>query len=316
MRLPRVGLVGLVRLVAIAMASVVAHAAEPLFSVTQIAPGVYLHHGLQEDWLPGNGGDIANLGFIVGSRCVAVVDTGGSPAVGRRLRASIAATTKLPVCYVINTHAHVDHVLGNAAFIKDAPAFVASARYGAALGAREDYIAHEVERDFKETLTHADFVAPTLTATAGKPLELDLGGRILRLEAWPTAHTNNDLTIYDTQTKTLFLGDLLFAGHLPVVDGSLRGWLNDLATLRERTDVALAVPGHGETGTAWPAALDAEQRYLAALLRDTRAAIKAGRTLQQAVDSVACDGASSWLLVDQFHKRNVTAAFAELEWED
>ena len=303
-------------LLTVTLAAGLASAAEAPLKVAQIAPGVYLHSGLQQDWLPSNDGDIANLGFIVGSRCVAVIDTGGSPAVGRRLRASIAATTKLPICYVINTHAHVDHVLGNAAFVKDAPAFVASARYGAALTAREDYIAHAVERDFKETLTHADFVSPSLTAAAGKPLELDLGGRILRLQAWPTAHTDNDLTVYDTQTKTLFLGDLLFAGHLPVVDGSLRGWLADLGTLRERTDVALAVPGHGDVGQEWPAVLDAQQRYLAALLRDTRAAIKAGRTLQQAVDSVACNGASSWLLVDQFHKRNVTAAYAELEWED
>jgi quinoprotein relay system zinc metallohydrolase 2 len=295
------------------------HAAEAPLSIKEVAAGIYVHAGVQEDWLPGNAGDIANIGFIVGSRCVAVVDTGGSIEVGKRLRASIAATTRLPVCYVINTHAHVDHVLGNSAFIetgKAAPIFVASERYGAALRARETYITRTVQRDFKETLSPADFAYPGVTASAGKPLALDLGGRTLRLEAWRTAHTDNDLSIYDEQTKTLFLGDLLFIGHLPVLDGSLRGWLAVLGDLGQRKDVARAVPGHGEVSHDWPAVLAAEQRYLDALLRDTRAAIKAGRSLQQAVDSITCDGASSWLLVDQFHKRNVTAAFAELEWED
>ena len=58
-----------------------------------------------------------------------------------------------------------------------------------------------------------------------------------------------------------------------------------------------------------------QSAYLRGLATDVRAAIKAKRTLAQAVDSVG-HGSGSWLLVDAFHKRNVTAAYAELEWED
>ena len=135
------------------------------------------------------------------------------------------------------------------------------------------------------------------------------------LQSWPTAHTDNDLTVYDARTRTLFLGDLLFVGHLPVVDGSLRGWLKVMAQLRS-LDVALAVPGHGPASRDWPAALDAQQRYLEGLLRDTRAAIKSRIAIQPTVDAVKPAPGTSWLLVDRFHKRNVTAAYAELEWED
>ena len=80
---------------------------------------------------------MANLGFVVGSRCVAVIDTGGTPAVGLALRAAVQRTTPLPVCYVINTHAHPDHMLGNIAFAdaaEPAPRFVASANYSARAG--------------------------------------------------------------------------------------------------------------------------------------------------------------------------------------
>src|SRR4051812_12716104 len=85
--------------------------------VTEIAPGVYLHAGKLQDWLPATGGGGGNLAFVVGSRCVAVIDTGGTPQLGRRWRATIERSTRLPICYVIDTHAHPDHVLGNAAFV-------------------------------------------------------------------------------------------------------------------------------------------------------------------------------------------------------
>ena len=293
-------------------------AASDALPVSEIAPGVFVHIGAIDDWLPGNGGDVANLGFIVGSRCVAVIDSGGTPALGARLRAAVAKATSRPVCYVINSHAHPDHVLGNAAFAVPTPAgsrpqFVASARFPAALRARSPYYRNALQRDFGVALAEDGVILPDLTVE--RSLELDLGERRLTLQAWPTAHTDNDLTVFDAQTRTFFASDLLFSGHLPVLDGKLRGWLAALATLRG-LDVTIVVPGHGAVSTDWPGALDAETAYLEALQRDTRAALKAGLTIQQAVDRIVPPAGSSWQLIDRFQRRNVTAAYAELEWED
>src|SRR5579871_2680537 len=82
---------------------------EPAFTVQQVAPGVFVHFGqpLPLD-APGHD-DIANIGFIVGQRCVAVIDTGGSVRMGRLLRAAVRTHTTTPICYVVNTHVHVDH---------------------------------------------------------------------------------------------------------------------------------------------------------------------------------------------------------------
>lgn len=281
--------------------------------VTEVAPGVYVHTGVIDDWLPSNGGDIANLGFVVGSRCVAVIDTGGTPLLGVRWRAAIERTTRLPICVVIDTHAHPDHVLGNAAFAAADTRFVASAKFNAAMSAREPYFLRALARDFGIAVAHDAVVYPTVAVDGTR--EFDLGDRVLVAQTWPTAHTDNDLTVYDRQTRTLFASDLLFVQHLPVVDGSLRGWLAAMQQLT-KIDAALVVPGHGPTRPGGPDAWRPQQEYLETLLRETRAALKSHQTLSQAVDSVGIQAASRWQLAERFHRRNVTAAFAELEWED
>ena len=281
--------------------------------VSEVAPGVYVHAGALEDWLPANGGDIANLGFIVGSRCVAVIDTGGTPQLGVRWRAAIERTTRLPICFVIDTHAHPDHVLGNAAFVGPDTRFVASAKFNAAMAAREPYFLRALSRDFGVELAHEAVVYPTIGVDGTR--ELDLGDRVVVVQTWPTAHTDNDLTVYDRKSRTLFTSDLLFVEHIPVVDGSLRGWLDTMQRLA-KVDAALIVPGHGPAQAGGPGAWRPQQAYLEALLHGTRAALKSRKTLSQAVDSVGVEAASRWQLVERFHRRNVTAAFAELEWED
>ena len=285
-------------------------------AVTEVRPGVFVHIGALEDWTPAHGGDVANLGFVVGSRCVAVVDTGGTPGVGQALRAAIERTTPLPVCYVINTHAHPDHMLGNIAFAdaaRPAPQFAASAGFARALSAREPYYLNALRRDFGIPASAATIVYPSVGVA--KSLDIDLGERILSLRAWPTAHTDNDLTVLDLRTRTLFASDLWFVQHLPVLDGSLRGWISVMAELRQ-LDVATVVPGHGLVSNDWPAVMDAQAAYLGGLLRDTRAAIKNQLTIQQAIERIGMPPGATWVLTDRFHRRNVTAAYAELEWED
>jgi hypothetical protein len=99
-----------------------------------------------------------------------------------------------------------------------------------------------------------------------------------------------------------------------VLDGRLVGWLAVMSELKH-LDVSLAVPGHGATSTDWPAVMAPQQAYLEALLSDTRGALRNRLTLRQAVEQSALPAADRWLLAELFHRRNVTAAYAELEWE-
>jgi quinoprotein relay system zinc metallohydrolase 2 len=281
------------------------------FQVENPAPGVYVHYGAQAGMSAANAGDIANLGFVVGDTCVAVIDTGGTYAVGRALRLAIRRVTSMPVCYVINTHVHPDHVFGNQAFVEDSPEFVGHTRLREAMRRRGPNYLRALLRDLGPAAQDSALVLPT-KAVAGVE-RLELGGRGLRLRAWPTAHTDTDLTVFDETSGTLWLGDLLFVGHLPVIDGNLRGFIAAIDELK-RSSAQRAIPGHGRAG-AWPGAILPEEHYLRRLVRDVRAALAARTPIAEAIESVGCDDADHWLLVDQFHKRNVSAAYAELEWE-
>ncbi|MGV1014634.1 MAG: quinoprotein relay system zinc metallohydrolase 2 [Methyloceanibacter sp.] len=281
--------------------------------VTEVAPGVFVHQGRYEMQSPENCGDMANAAFVVGDEAVAVIDTLGSAVMGRELRAAIRAVTDKPIRYVINTHMHPDHVLGNAAFKADNPTFVGHYKMARGLASRADgYLAANKRMLGADAFAGSEIILPTLAVE--DTLTLDLGGRSLMLEAQPTAHTDNDLIVTDTKTNTLFLGDLLFSVHVPTLDGSIKGWLALLDTLEKR-QAARVVPGHGPHAMELPAALEPEQRYLATIAADVRRSIAEGKTLEDAAKTAGFSERDAWKLFDQYHVRNVTAAFAELEWE-
>ncbi len=281
-------------------------------SLRLIAEGIYVHQGQHQLPNPQNRGEIANLGFIEGERCVAVVDTGGSPEQGYALKAAIEAMTHTPICYVINTHVHPDHIYGNLAFRQPGVRFVGHHKLVDAMAARAPFYQGMAARDLGFSLRPEHFIPPDLPVT--DTLTLDLGGRSLVLTAQPTAHTDNDLTVLDTKTRTLWLSDLLFMEHLPVVDGSLNGWLKVLERLATQS-ADRVVPGHGPVVADWPAALEAELRYLRQLQAEVRTALAANKTLEQALNETRASHYDHWELFDDFHKRNLSTAFAELEWE-
>ncbi len=299
---------------AIACMGLVAHAAPVLAPLTlrHLADGVFEFKGDIALMDRANSGAIANLGVVVGTRGIAVIDTGGSVVEGKALLAAIRKISTKPILYVINTHVHPDHIFGNAAFLGMGATFVGHANLPRAMTAQGPYYL----KSFLPAMGHAllsdvKLVPPTLLVK--DHLTLDLGGRKLDLKTWAASHTDTDITVEDEKTRVLFAGDLLFVEHIPVIDNSLNGFILDTQRLQKQ-DARLMVPGHGPVPTDWHKAVAAERHYFDVLKADLSASLKQGLGLRAAVHSAGASEASDWKLFDAYNKRNATTAYAELEW--
>jgi quinoprotein relay system zinc metallohydrolase 2 len=280
--------------------------------IDEVSPGVFVRRGPDAEATPANAGGIANIGFIVGRDAVLVTDPGGSLADGAWLRGEIRARTGRPIRFVVVSHVHPDHAFGAAAFVEDAPEFVGHPGLAAALAARGAFY-----RDRLAEIVGSENVGPVVMPTrvvGPDGTTIDLGGRRLRLLAHPVAHSTCDLSMLDAAAGLLFPADLLFVGRVPSLDGSLTGWLAELETL-ESFGAAGAVPGHGPALVDPAPAIADLRRYLATLRADVRRAIAAGQPIGATVETAASSERGRWALFDDYHGRNVTRAYKELEWE-
>jgi len=225
---------------------------------------------------------------------------------------AVRNTTDVPVCYVINTHIHYDHVLGNAAFKHKGVEFIGHEQLAPAMEANRDFFLGNFRRELGKDASPDDIIGPD--RLVHDSLELDLGGRHLRLVARPPAHTHSDLTVYDEKTRTLWLSDLLFMRRIPALDGSLKGWLALLEKLRAMP-ADRVIPGHGPVSAPWPGAAADEVRYLTTLRDQIRGKLKQGLFMEDIIEQVGSKEKKRWLLYQSQHKRNVSRAFTELEWE-
>jgi quinoprotein relay system zinc metallohydrolase 2 len=285
-----------------------------VFKIEEISSGNYVHYGSHAERSPQNLGDNANVGFIVGDGCVLVFDSGGSFAVGQALRAAIRRVTNKPVCYVIISHVHPDHFFGTAAFLDDQPEIIGHQNLPRQFAARGRHYEMTLARDLGDVAQGSKVVMPTNTLAAGTSMTVDLGGREVEIRAWAPAHTDDDLSVLDLSTSTLWLGDLLFVDHTPVLDSNITGFLSVMQELRKLA-VRHYVPGHGRSDARWPAVMNPQQHYFELILTETRQAIRDNVRLMDAVNQIGYSQAQNWVNFETYHRRNVTTAYTELEWE-
>jgi glyoxylase-like metal-dependent hydrolase (beta-lactamase superfamily II) len=229
--------------------------------------------------LEGAGGTVGgNVALVVGDDGAIVVDDMFGQMYGK-LKAAVAAVTRQPVRYVVNTHFHRDHTGGNASFAEDGAVVVAheNVKRVLASGSRSGL-------NCAVTPPAPEIALPRQTYR--DTATLHIGGRTAELRHYPNTHTDGDTAIWLADANVLITGDLAFFGRYPnidflyggSIDGAIRGADELLKVVREDTVIA---PGHGPAGSA---ATLREYRAMLAEARERIARLKAaGRSEEEVV---------------------------------
>lgn len=257
--------------------------------------------------LPDGGWGWSNAGLIADGEATLLVDTlFDLPLTHEMLtamRRSVPAAAAIDT--LVNTHANGDHTYGNQ--------LVGGAEIVASRACREEMEARPPEAFISRVRSWRDLgdagallyelmgrkfdfdgIVNTLpTRVFERELTLAVGDRRVELINVGPAHTRGDVLVHVPEARTVFTGDIVFAGGHPVMwAGPVGNWI-DACDRILGWDVEVVVPGHGPIGNE--TAVREMRDYLFILRDEARERFDAGLTWTEAAEEIVADHFTHWL---------------------
>ncbi len=251
------------------------------YTVREVAPHTFLW--LPDDIMDQNGDPqfsrAVNVGFIITSDGVVVIDTANNPFHAREILYEIRQRTDLPVRLVIDLGPQGDQMLGNEVFAEQRATIVSTAAaaremrsYATSLRERMSY-----DSELQAHMRGIHFTLPTQTFQGDTKFRL---GNEEILVTSLNCGTSGDAVAYLPRERVLFLGDFYVNGYVPEVGArNINRWITALADL-EKWNATLFVPGHGAPDSR--SGVANFRGFLEWLSAGVAGAIRQGETLSEA----------------------------------
>lgn len=287
----------------------------------KIAADTYFLYGNIAEINKTNRGFNGNAGFVVTTEGVVVIDSLGTPKLGKRLLATVRQVSKLPVRYLVLTHNHPDHSYGAIAF-KGLPNIRIIGHEGTLNYLNSDSFQGSVT--FRRNIIATDMegfegVQPDilLGGSRSEPYTFSLGGKTFAIYNTGQHHSFGDLVVHQAEDRILWISDLAFNNRTTFMgDGHSAAMLDTIDWVqRSFPDIRLMVPGHGSAQTPPFAMLHKTHDYIKRLRDDMRAAVAAGQDLESAVRLSDFTEWHSARLYRENHKKNANFVYLEMEQE-
>ncbi len=286
-----------------------------------IGPNTYMLFGNIAEVDRYNRGFNGNAGFVVTAEGVVVIDSLGTPKLGRRLIATIRRVTDKPIRYLIITHNHPDHAYGAVAFRKLGGVnvvahkgtldYIYSERIETSAAYRRSFIPEDM----------ADFapVAPDTLVNGPRfsKVTLKVGDRTFDIYNVGRHHSFGDLVVHQVEDNIVWISDLAFNQRTTFMgDGNSRqaidsqNWL-----LKKFANAKLMVPGHGSAQTSPFPMVKKTQSYMKRLREMMAKAVEEGIDFQDAVDRADFPEWRGTRLYELNQRSNANFVYREMEQE-
>lgn len=275
-----------------------------------VIPGVWVWPGAAEEIQPGNRGRVASQVLIAQGRSATLIDPGPGLAHGMAVIASARCELGLDIDRVLDSHAHAENVLGNAAFLSRhgmTARLEATPTTRAAMAERcESCIASIAQAAADPTLAATPIVLPEPSLANGQRWDSDAGSW-LTLE-FRSAHSESDLAWWNERERVLVAPGLVYQDRLPeLAQGSWLGWTAALRALhRLQPERVAGQPRASSKG------LQATYRYLCDLGQAVLQALESGRSAAEA-GRIELPAHAGWAGYAERHGFNLQRAWRELE---
>ena len=260
-----------------------------------------------------NEGMNSNLGFVVTSEGVVVINSGPSVRVAKALHAAVVKVTKQPVKWVINVNSQSHYWLGNAYFQSLNIPIIAHKEAGRIMFEAGEMQLASLTNTLKEKADGSKLSYPTELIKDKR--EIKLGGVILQLISFGSAHTAGDIVVWLPQQKILFAGDIVFTermlGVIPV--GNSGGWVKAFDSAMALGPKTI-IPGHGKPSDVKQATRDTRD-YLVYNRTAIKKIMDAGGSLNDAVEKIDQSRFKYLINFELLNRRNLNQLYTEMEQE-
>jgi len=275
----------------------------------EVAKGVHCFFGSPEEITKENGGNMVNTCFVTTKEGFIVIDSGPTYSYAKQAYSAMKNIANLPVKYVVDTHDHDDHWLGNGFYKEQGALLIGSRTY-------EQNVQVDMPTRMEKIVTKETFAKTKifkLDTVVTSENNLTLGDTQLQIQQLVAqAHTKGDLVVYLPQRKVLFVGDLVFNDRITSLrDGSVIGSLKAMEMI-EAFGADTIITGHGySTDTT---ALKQQKEYLLALKEGVQDALDNDISINEVTKRVTLEQFKDMNLYKELNSRNVFEAYRELEF--